>query len=94
MGLTDVERRALKGGAALPRQCAPPKQIAPPPIAPIAVRLPEAQRVSGLSRSDLYRRAARGEIIFLKSGSSVLVDFESLRNAVCRLPKARINIKA
>ena len=30
----------------------------------IALRLNEAQRLSGFSRSDLYRSASRGEIIF------------------------------
>jgi hypothetical protein len=56
----------------------------------LAVRLPEAIRISGFSRSELYRRAARGEIIFLKCGSTTLVDVPSLRAAVGALPRAVI----
>ena len=75
MGLTDVERRLLKGGAHHER---------------VTVRLGEAVYISGFSRSELYRRAARGEIIFLKCGASTLVDLESLRAAVASLPRAQI----
>jgi hypothetical protein len=66
--------------------------LPPGEIEPIAVRLNEAQRLSGFSRSDLYRRASRGEIIFLKSGSRILVEFASLKAAIAALPIARINI--
>jgi hypothetical protein len=75
MGMTDVERRALKGGC---------------DVETIAVRLPDATRISGFSRSELYRRAARGEIVFLKCGASTLVDVASLRAAVASLPRAVI----
>ena len=73
--MTDIERRLLRGG---------PKQER------MAVRLPEASHLSGFSRSELYRRAARGEIIFLKCGASTLVDLDSLRAAVASLPRAVI----
>jgi hypothetical protein len=56
----------------------------------LAVRLPEASQISGFSRSDLYRRAARGQIVFLKCGASTLVDLASLRRAVASLPPAVI----
>jgi hypothetical protein len=75
MAMTDVERRLLKGGAHHER---------------LAVRLAEAAHISGFSRSELYRRAARGEVIFLKCGASTLVDLESLRAAVASLPRAQI----
>jgi hypothetical protein len=75
MGMTEVERRALKGGFE---------------VETIAVRLPEATRISGFSRSELYRRAARGEIVFLKCGASTLVDVASLRATVASLPRAVI----
>jgi hypothetical protein len=86
MGMTEIEHRALKGGMALPAQ-----NLA---IEPLAVRLDEATRISGLSRSGLYRLASRGEIIFLKAGSRILVDFASLRGVIAGLPKADINIAA
>jgi hypothetical protein len=56
----------------------------------LAVRLPEASYISGLSRSELYRRAARDEVIFLKCGASTLVDLKSLRALVASLPRAKI----
>jgi hypothetical protein len=87
MGLTDIERRALKGNSQQPAQIATA-------IEPLAVRLVDAQRISGLSRSDLYRRAARGEITFLKAGVRVLVDYQSLKAVVSALPIATIRIAA
>ena len=78
MGLTDIERKALKSaGTALVAE-------------PLTVRLTEASRISGFSRSDLYRRAAAGEIVFLKAGRSTLVTMESLRAAIAALPRAAI----
>jgi hypothetical protein len=73
--MTQIERHSLEGGAQIER---------------LAVRLSEASFISGFSRSELYRRAARGQIIFLKCGSSTLVDLKSLRAAVASLPRARI----
>ena len=61
---------------------------------PIAVRLREAVRVSGLSRSELYRRNARGEVIFRKCGKAVLVDYASLKAAVLSLPTTTVRIAA
>lgn len=75
MGMSDIERHLLKGGANFDR---------------LAVRLPEATLISGFSRSELYRRAARGEIVFLKCGSSTLVEMRSLCAAVASLPRAVI----
>jgi hypothetical protein len=56
----------------------------------LAVRLPEATYISGLSRSELYRWAARGELVFLKSVSTTLVTLGSLRAVVASLPRAMI----
>lgn len=86
MGLTEVEKKALKGGGAALVTTSGNK------TEPLAVRLSEAQRISGLSRSDLYRRAARKEIIFRKSGKTVIVDFPSLKALVQGLPVAEIRV--
>jgi hypothetical protein len=59
---------------------------------PLAVRLAEATRISGFSRSRLYRMAGAGEIVFLKLGKATLVEFASLEAAIHRLP--RIAVKA
>jgi excisionase family DNA binding protein len=73
--MTDIERRLPKGGAHLER---------------LTVKISEAARLTGISRTSLYRKAAAGEIIFLKCNNSTLVDFESLRAAVASLPRAVI----
>jgi hypothetical protein len=62
------------------------------PMEPILVRLNDALQLSGFSRSYLYRRASRKEIIFFKCGSRVLVDFASLKAAIENLPRVQINI--
>jgi hypothetical protein len=85
MGMTEIERRLLKSNAAM--AVATPAALQPDPI---AVRIPEATRISGFSRSELYRRAGRGEIVLLKCGKSTLVDMASLRAAVASLPRASI----
>lgn len=62
------------------------------PIEPLALRLADAIAISGFSRSGLYRMAARGEIVFLKAGDRVLVDYASLKAKVAALPRATINL--
>jgi hypothetical protein len=52
----------------------------------LALRFPDAAAVSGMSRSTLYRHAAAGRLILRKSGSTTLVDAESLRQLVINLP--------
>jgi len=85
MGMTEIEPRALTGDA-----LADFVRYPSPQSAPLAVRIPEATRISGFSRSEIYRRAGRGEIILLKCGKSTLVDMASLRSAVSTLPRAAI----
>ena len=53
---------------------------------PISVKIPEAVRLSGLSRSRLYELMKSGEIEFAKVGSSTLILVESLRHFIhsCR----------
>jgi hypothetical protein len=87
MGMTDIERRVLKGGHAIGATGAVVNE-------PMAVRLSEAIRLSGLSRSRLYRLASSGEVVFLKCGNRTMVDFPSLKAAVAALPRAVINIAA
>ena len=84
-GMTDIERRLLKAGNSSAKggsdgSC----------LDPIAMRLPEAVRYSGLSRSEIYRRAGIGEIVLLKCGATTLVDVVSLRATVAALPRAVI----
>ena len=46
---------------------------------PISVRIPEAVRMTGLSRSRLYELMGSGEIEFVKVGASTLILVESLK---------------
>ena len=54
----------------------------PQPMEPIAVRIPEAIRLTGMSRSRLYDLMGSGEIEFVKVGASTLVLVASLRQFV------------
>ncbi|HEX5185053.1 MAG TPA: helix-turn-helix domain-containing protein [Allosphingosinicella sp.] len=56
----------------------------PAPLDPISVRIPEAVRLTGLSRSRLYELIGSGEIEFVKVGASTLVLVESLRAFIDR----------
>jgi excisionase family DNA binding protein len=49
------------------------------PLEPISVRIPDAVRLTGLSRSRLYELMKSGEIEFLKVGASTLILVASLR---------------
>jgi len=51
-------------------------------LEPISVKIPEAVRLTGLSRSRLYELMASGDIEYAKVGSSTLVLVESLRSFV------------
>ena len=54
----------------------------------LAQRIAEASSASGLSRSAIYREAARGSIVLLKHGRTTLVDMASLRAFLAGLPRA------
>lgn len=49
---------------------------------PISVRIPEAVRLTGLSRSRLYELMKSGDIEFVKVGSSTLLLVQSLRGFI------------
>ena len=59
---------------------------------PVKVRLPEAPRIFGISRSAIYRGAADGHICLSKLGRGTLVDTASvlkyLENLPAMTPKA------
>ena len=82
MGLTQDEKRAMKGGSR------PPEGPRTPSLEPIAAAIPEACRISGLSRSEIYRRLATGDIRAVKSGARTLILVDSLRAHLASLPVA------
>jgi excisionase family DNA binding protein len=49
---------------------------------PISVKIPEAVRLTGLSRSRIYELMKSGDIEFAKVGSSTLILIESLRGFI------------
>lgn len=51
-------------------------------IDPISVKIPEAVRLSGLSRSRIYELMKSGDIAFAKVGSSTLIIVDSLRTFI------------
>lgn len=51
-------------------------------LEPISVRIPEAVRLTGLSRSRLYELMKGHEIEFVKVGSSTLILVGSLRRFI------------
>lgn len=58
-----------------------------PVIEPIAMRVPEACRYIGISRSTLYVLIGKGEVEIVKLGSSTLVLTASLQRLVERRRK-------
>ena len=81
MGMSDIERRALKGGTMT-------AALGATGFEPIAAPIPVACRISGLSRSEIYRRLSAGDILAVKSGSRTLVLLDSLRAHLASLPTA------
>ncbi len=57
-------------------------------IAPITMRVPDACKFIGLSRSTLYVLVAAGEIETVKAGAATLVLTDSLRAFIDRRRKA------
>ena len=57
-------------------------RVEPRAAEPISVKIPEAVRLTGLSRSRLYELMRSGDIEFAKVGSSTLILVGSLRRFV------------
>lgn len=51
---------------------------------PLAVRIPDAVRMTGIGRSKLYELIASGELDTIKVGRCTLVPMESLRDLLSR----------
>lgn len=58
------------------------KARVPAPIEPISMRIPDACRYTGISRSTLYLLIASHEVEIIKLGASTLVVTESLKRFV------------
>ena len=73
MGMTDEDRRRLKGGGADER---------------LGVKPVEAGRLIGESRNTVYRLLAAGKLHAVKRGTSTLVLMDSIREHMASLPPA------
>jgi hypothetical protein len=82
MSLTQDEKRTLKGGSRTIGSLGVPR------LEPIAAAIPDACHISGLSRSEIYRRLATGDIRAVKSGARTLILMDSLRSHLASLPAA------
>jgi excisionase family DNA binding protein len=56
-----------------------------PDLDPISVRIPDAVRLTGLSRSRLYELMRSGEIEYVKVRGSTLIPYEALRAFIAQL---------
>jgi hypothetical protein len=57
-------------------------------LEPLTITVNEAVRVSGRSRSEIYRNLAAGKIKAKKDGKRTLIIFESLKQSIANLPGA------
>ena len=69
---------------AMPALPSSPPPSSPLAIEPISMRIPDACRFTGISRSTLYLLIARGEVEIVKMGAATLVLTESLRELIER----------
>ncbi|MFK4871528.1 helix-turn-helix domain-containing protein [Novosphingobium sp. ZW T3_23] len=60
------------------------KHVHQPPTEPLAVRIPEACRLTGIGRSKLYQMIADGYIETIKVGAITLVPMRTLRRLIER----------
>jgi hypothetical protein len=60
-----------------------------PTLGPLLVSIADARTISGLSRTELYRRMAAGKIRAVKGGSRTLIILNSLIDHLQSLPPAR-----
>lgn len=58
-------------------------------MSPLAVTIPEAVRLSGLSRSGIYEAMRRGDLIARKAGRRTLIAFNDLETYLASLPAYR-----
>jgi hypothetical protein len=86
MGMTDEERRLLKGNAAF-RSASAGAWPNNPPIERLAVKPAVAAAMLDQSRSSVYRLISSGRLHAVKSGASTLVLVDSIRKYLATLPR-------
>ena len=71
-----------------PRAEVPAPNIAPPPAERVTTTLAETARLTGLSRSELYRLLAQGRLRAVKANRRTLILWDSVREYLDSLPSA------
>ena len=66
----------------------PARGLSPPGSLPFTATIKEAVRLSGVSRSELYRKLAAGDVVAIKSGRRTLIIVSSLVAHLANLPPA------
>lgn len=56
---------------------------------PIAVTIPDAVRISGMSRTSIYEALKRGDLSARKAGRRTLIQFSDLQAYLASLPEYR-----
>ena len=56
---------------------------------PIAVTIPDAVKMSGMSRTSIYEALKRGDITARKAGRRTLISFADLQAYLASLPEYR-----
>lgn len=72
----------------------PTKVEGAPPVEPITVRIPDAVRMTGLSKTKIYHLIASGDIEAAKVGRATVVFVESLNaflQSQRKLPRRRLD---
>jgi hypothetical protein len=66
-----------------------PAEISASHVPTLTVPVPEAMRISGYSRSELYRRLTSGDLEGVKIGRSLRIIVASIHRSVAGLPRAK-----
>jgi hypothetical protein len=59
-------------------------------IEPIAISVEDTVKGTGESRSQVYKKIARGQYEAVKSGSRTLIIYESIKRHFASLPRAKV----
>jgi hypothetical protein len=59
-------------------------------LEPLTVTIPQVERLTGESRSQIYNRIGRGEYEAVKSGQRTLIIYKSIKRRIEELPRAKI----
>ena len=63
-------------------------------IEPLAATIPNTTRITGMSRSEIYRRLAAGDIRAVKNRNRTLILLDSVRAYLASLPPATFRAPA